>query len=83
MPVNVFVKILAIVTAGFAKDVEDVNQYPAVINNATPIATAFSSFLRMSNIVKISPEVAKISLTSKGNSPLMFVEIWKILISKI
>jgi hypothetical protein len=31
MPVNVFVVARAIVTAGFAKDVEDVNQYAAVI----------------------------------------------------
>ena len=63
------------VTAGFAKDVEDVNQQPAVMNNATPNATDSGSFFRMNNIVNISPEVANISLTSKGNSPLMFVEI--------
>jgi hypothetical protein len=31
MPEKVSVKALASVTAGFAKEVDDVNQYPAVI----------------------------------------------------
>ena len=31
MPVNESVKVLAIATAGFANDVDEVNQYPADI----------------------------------------------------
>ena len=54
------------VTAGFAKEVEDVNQYPAVINRATPIAT-LEAFSRKCSIVSISPAVAIISLNNKGN----------------
>ena len=46
IPVKVSVKTRAIVTAGFAKEVDDVNQYPAVINKATPTATEFLSFFR-------------------------------------
>ena len=75
IPVNVFVNNLAIVTAGFANEVEDVNQYPAVINKATPIATEFLSFFLISNIVNIRPQVAIISLISNGKSPLVFVDI--------
>tara|TARA_B100000579_G_C22312091_1_gene612065 strand:+ start:278 stop:568 length:291 start_codon:yes stop_codon:yes gene_type:complete len=75
IPVKVSEKTLAIVTAGLAKDVDEVNQYPAVINNATPIATEFSSLFLINNIVKISPQVANISLTNRGNSPLILDEI--------
>ena len=39
IPVNVSVNVLARVTAVFANEVDDVNQYPAVINKATEIAT--------------------------------------------
>ena len=39
IPVKVSVNIRAIVTAGLANEVDDVNQYPAVIKSATPIAT--------------------------------------------
>ena len=74
MPVKVSVKIRAIVTAGFANDVEEVNQYPADINNATPMATELSSFFLINNIVNIKPQVATISLTSSGNSPREFVD---------
>ena len=35
MPENVSVKALAMVTAGLANDVDDVNQYPDVINSPT------------------------------------------------
>ena len=35
IPAKVSENDLAIVTAGFAKDVDDVNQYPAVMNNPT------------------------------------------------
>ena len=74
IPVKVSVKRRAIVTAGFAKEVDEVNQYPAVINNATPIATELSSFLRINNMVKISPQVARISLNKRGHSPRTLVE---------
>lgn len=35
MPEKLAVKARAIVTAGLAKDVDDVNQYPAVMNRPT------------------------------------------------
>ena len=41
---KVLVNNLEIVTAGFANEVEEVNQYPDVIKSATPIATDLSSF---------------------------------------
>ena len=65
MPVNVSVKILEIVTIGFANEVEEVNQYPAVINNATAIATELSSFFLTNSMVRIKPVVAIISLTKR------------------
>jgi hypothetical protein len=72
IPVKVSVNIRAIVTAGLAKDVEDVNQYPAVMNKATPNATDSLSFFLINNIVITRPEVAIISLTKRGISPLIF-----------
>ena len=41
IPVNVFVNERAIVTAGFANEVEEVNQYAPVIYKATIIAGSF------------------------------------------
>lgn len=41
MPENVSLSDRAIVTAGFAKEVEDVNQYAAVMYAPTANATAF------------------------------------------
>ena len=73
----------AIVTAGLANEVDEVNQYPAVINKATPIATEFSSFFLINKMVSIRPHVAIISLNSKGHSPRIFVDNWNICISKI
>ena len=64
---KVSVKILEIVTIGFAKEVDDVNQYPAVINKATAVATEFLSFSLTYNMVSISPVVAIISLKSNDN----------------
>ena len=78
IPVKVSVNTLAIVTAGLANDVEDVNQYPAVINSATPMATEFASCSLIKRIVVSSPKVAIISLTSNGTSPLTLVDIWNI-----
>jgi hypothetical protein len=40
IPLNVVVKPRASVTAGFAKEVEDVNQYAAVITSPTSHGTA-------------------------------------------
>ena len=83
IPLKLSVNILPIVTAGFAKLVDEVNQYPAVINKATPIATEFSSLSLINKMVISKPQVAIISLTSSGNSPLIFWDIWKIVVSKI
>ena len=82
MPVKVSVNILAIVTAGLANEVEEVNQYPAVMNKATAIAT-LPLLLSVKSIVIISPNVAIISLISKGSSPLTLVDTCIISISKI
>ena len=62
IPVNVSVNVLARVTAGFANEVDDVNQYPAVINKATEIATLDLLFFLTIKIVKINPNDAIISL---------------------
>ena len=59
---NVSVNVLAKVTAGFANEVDDVNQYPAVINKATEIATLDLLFFLTIKIVKINPNDAIISL---------------------
>ena len=75
MPVKVSVNILDIVTAGLAKDVDEVNQYPAAINKATPVATELLSCFLINKIVSISPDVAIISLASSGQLPLMFCDI--------
>ena len=62
IPVNVSVNVLARVTAGFANEVDDVNQYPAVINKATEIATLDLLFFLTIKIVKINPNDEIISL---------------------
>ena len=62
IPVNVSVNVLDRVTAGFANEVDDVNQYPAVINKATEIATLDLLFFLTIKIVKINPTDAIISL---------------------
>ena len=53
---------LAKVTAGFAKDVEEVNQYPAEIYNPTAGATAMVLSLLTPRMVIIRPKVAMHSL---------------------
>ena len=55
------VKVLAIATAGLAKEVEDVNQYPAEINAPTDDATTIFPLLIVPKIIKINPKVAIIS----------------------
>ena len=62
IPVNVSVNVLDRVTAGFANEVDDVNQYPAVIYKATEIATLDLLFFLTIKIVKINPTDAIISL---------------------
>ena len=69
IPVNVSVKIRDIVTIGLAKEVDDVNQYPAVIKRATAVATEPSSLRLTNSIVKSNPPVAIISLTKSPKCP--------------
>src|SRR5436309_1105392 len=62
MPVNVFVKVRATVTAGFAKLVDDVNQYAAPIYAPTANgATDDRPDRAMPNTTSTSPAVATIS----------------------
>ena len=76
IPVNVSVNVLARVTAGFANEVDDVNQYPAVINKATEIATLDLLFFLTIKIVKINPNDAIISLKNMLIPILELDEIW-------
>ena len=68
------VKVLAIATAGFAKEVEEVNQYPAVIKVATDEATASLPLFKDPNITKINPKVAMISAVKIFIPGLIFCE---------
>jgi hypothetical protein len=58
MPANVVVKPRASVTAGFANDVEDVNQYAAVIVRPTNQGTACGAYRTPPRIVTTSVKVA-------------------------
>ena len=60
MPAKVSENILLIDAAGFANEVEDVNQYAAPIYAATDEAIFLEDEIK---IIKINPNVAKISLT--------------------
>ena len=59
IPENVSVKERAIVTAGFAKDVEAVNQYAAAIYNPTMGATADGRARSVPRIVMTRPKAGK------------------------
>ena len=59
---KVSVKPLANVTEGFANDVDDVNQYPAVIYKPTDGATIALEKYLLPKIVIIRPNVAINSL---------------------
>ena len=83
IPVNVSVRARANVTAGLANEVEEVNQYPAVINNATAIGIDLWSLFLRNSIVVMSPKVAMTSLKNISESPLIFSEIWIIFNLKI
>merc|ERR1719498_552845 len=76
MLANVEVKVRAIVTAGFAKLVEDVNQYPAVMYRPTAIGIWCSKLDAMEpNMVMSNPLVLTISPT---NSPAVSRSLpWK------
>ena len=69
MPVKDSVKVLAIATAGFAKDVEEVNQYPAVIYKPTDAATVNLPDFIDPNIISIKPKV--VFLKSKRGLTLL------------
>ncbi len=58
MPLKVLVNDRAIVTAGFANDVEAVNQYAAVIYNPTAYGTASARNFTQPRIVITRPKVA-------------------------
>ena len=58
MPENVSLNVHAIVTAGFAKLVEALNQYVAVMYNATSVGTASVLCFNPNNIVSRRPKVA-------------------------
>tara|TARA_Y100000817_G_scaffold231718_1_gene184140 strand:- start:81 stop:389 length:309 start_codon:yes stop_codon:yes gene_type:complete len=83
IPVNVSVNVLDRVTAGFANEVDDVNQYPAVINKATEIATLDLLFFLTIKIVKINPTDAIISLKNMLIPVLGLDAIWSKLCSNM
>ena len=58
MPENVSVNVRATVTAGFAKDVDAVNQYAAVIYSPTDIGTESLFSLSVTKIVNNRPNAA-------------------------
>ena len=62
IPAKVSVKHLAIVTAGFAKDVEAVNQYAAMMNEATAKGVIAGRDLLQLRMTATKPKVATISL---------------------
>ena len=61
IPVKVLLRVLAIVTAGLEKDVDEVNQYADPIYNPTAAATISGFCLLTNKMVIKSPKVAKIS----------------------
>ena len=83
IPVNVSVNVLDRVTAGFANEVDDVNQYPAVINKATEIATLDLLFFLTIKKVKIKPTDAIISLKNMLIPVLGLDAIWSNLCSNM
>ena len=77
IPVKVSLNPLAKVTAGFAKDVEEVNQYPAEIYNPTAGPTARMLIFLTPRMVIMRPNVAINSLKYIFNPLLSFAEIWR------
>ena len=64
IPANVSLSARAMVTAGFAKDVEAVNQYAAVMYAPTAKATAFERCRTHPQITASNPNVATNSLNN-------------------
>ena len=64
MPVNVSVSDRATVTAGLANDVDDVNQYPAVMYAPTANGTAEGRRREHPRITASKPKVATASLNA-------------------
>ena len=75
IPVKVSLNALANVTAGLAKEVEEVNQYPAEIYNPTAGATASVFNFLTPRMVMRRPKVAMNSLKYIFIPLLSFVEI--------
>ena len=73
MPAKVSENILLIDAAGFANDVDDVNQYAAPIYAATDEAVFLED---ESKIIKTSPNVANISLIKIFVPDLWLTENW-------
>ena len=70
MPVKVSVIARAMVTAGFANDVEAVNQYAAVMYAPTANGTTVERRREQPQIVASRPKVATASLNAFGNPAL-------------
>ena len=83
IPVKVSENILPIVTAGFAKDVDEVNQYAEVIYKPTAGATIKEFKSLTLSMTKISPKVAMASDRKILKPSLLFCENWKISRPKI
>src|SRR5436190_19063652 len=65
IPANVLLSERAIVTAGLAKDVDEVNQYAAEINAATDNATAITLWRR--ETAMITPTRPKLAMNSPNH----------------
>ena len=76
MPEKVFVKDLAMVTAGLAKDVDDVHQYADMTYKATLMGTTSTLFLPANAITVIKPKVAISSDMVKRIAPLSVDPSW-------
>ena len=83
IPVNVLLKVLDNVTAGFANEVEEVNQYAAPIYIPTAGAIKLVFFFFNNKIVIRRPNVAIISEMNVPTVNLSFSEILIKSISKI
>jgi len=64
IPANVSLSDLAIVTAGFANDVDEVNQYAAVMYAPTANGTALDRRREQPQMTAINPNVATNSLNT-------------------
>jgi len=67
IPENVFVRVRAMVTAGFANDVDAVHQYAPVMYAPTAKATAFGCRREQPQMTDSRPKVATNSLNACEN----------------